>query len=121
MKVFKKKFYTIIFNYNLYGIIFIGSYADSSGIEIIRKHVAQFIEDRDGISSDYLNVILCSGASDGIKVCTYIIYIILMISLYFLFKTTSVSSYQFLQLDSVICIQNLKKSNYNYLNTEKIT
>lgn len=48
--------------------IFIGSYTDSPGIEIIRKHVAEYIERRDGIPCDYSNVILCAGASDGIKV-----------------------------------------------------
>ncbi|XP_025411330.1 alanine aminotransferase 2 isoform X2 [Sipha flava] len=45
----------------------VGSYTDSPGIEIIRKHVAEYIERRDGIPCDYLNVILCAGASDGIK------------------------------------------------------
>jgi len=49
-------------------LCYIGSYTDSPGIEIIRKHVAQYIEQRDGIPSDYLNVLLCAGASDGIKV-----------------------------------------------------
>lgn len=47
----------------------IGSYSESPGIEIIRKHVAQYIEERDCISCDYGNVILSNGASDGIKVC----------------------------------------------------
>lgn len=46
----------------------VGSYTDSVGIEIIRKHVAEFIERRDGIPSDYANIILSAGASDGIKV-----------------------------------------------------
>ncbi|KAL4132551.1 hypothetical protein QTP88_009680 [Uroleucon formosanum] len=45
----------------------VGSYTDSPGIEIIRKHVAQYIERRDGFPCDYLNVLLCAGASDGIK------------------------------------------------------
>ncbi|XP_001948711.2 alanine aminotransferase 1 isoform X1 [Acyrthosiphon pisum] len=45
----------------------VGSYTDSPGIEIIRKHVARYIERRDGIPCDYLNVLLCAGASDGIK------------------------------------------------------
>lgn len=49
-------------------ILVLGSYTDSPGIEIIRKHVAQYIERRDDIPCDYLNVILCAGASDGIKV-----------------------------------------------------
>ncbi|XP_058444925.1 alanine aminotransferase 1 [Malaya genurostris] len=47
----------------------IGSYTESSGIEIIRRHVAQYIQDRDGgIPSDYNNIILSAGASGGIKV-----------------------------------------------------
>lgn len=47
----------------------LGSYTDSPGIEIIRKHVAQYIERRDGgIPCDWQNVILSAGASDGIKV-----------------------------------------------------
>ncbi|XP_043603144.1 alanine aminotransferase 1 [Bombus pyrosoma] len=45
----------------------VGSYSESAGIEIIRKHVAQYIQDRDGIPSDYHNIILSNGASDGIK------------------------------------------------------
>lgn len=45
----------------------VGAYSASSGIEIIRKHVAQYIEERDGIPCDYENVILSGGASDGIK------------------------------------------------------
>lgn len=45
----------------------VGSYSESAGIEIIRKHVAQYIEDRDGIPCDYRNIILSNGASDGIK------------------------------------------------------
>ena len=47
----------------------VGSYSESAGIECIRKHVAQYIQERDGgISCDYRNVILSNGASDGIKV-----------------------------------------------------
>ncbi|XP_046415758.1 alanine aminotransferase 2 [Neodiprion virginianus] len=45
----------------------VGSYSDSAGIEIIRKHCAQYIQERDGIPSDYQNIILSGGASDGIK------------------------------------------------------
>lgn len=47
----------------------VGSYSESAGIECIRKHVAQYIQERDGgIPCDYNNVILSNGASDGIKV-----------------------------------------------------
>lgn len=45
----------------------VGSYSESAGIEIIRRHVAEYIQDRDGIPSDYRNIILSNGASDGIK------------------------------------------------------
>ena len=56
----------------------IGSYSDSAGIEIIRKHVAQYIQDRDGgIPSDYNNIMLSNGASDGIKVCSLFIQILI--------------------------------------------
>ena len=46
-----------------------GSYSDSPGIELIRRHVADYITRRDGgIQADWLNVILCAGASEGIRV-----------------------------------------------------
>lgn len=48
----------------------IGAYTDSAGIEIIRKHAARYIERRDGIPSDYQDIILSAGASNGIKVYT---------------------------------------------------
>lgn len=46
----------------------VGSYSESTGIEVIRKHVANYIHERDGIPSDHNNIILSNGASDGIKV-----------------------------------------------------
>lgn len=45
----------------------LGSYSDSPGIEIIRRHVAQYIERRDGFPSSWENIILCAGASEGIR------------------------------------------------------
>lgn len=40
----------------------VGSYTDSPGIEIIRKHVAEYIQNRDGgVSCDWQNVILSAG------------------------------------------------------------
>jgi len=46
----------------------LGAYSDSVGVEVIRKHVAQYIEERDGgISCDYNNIILSGGASEAIK------------------------------------------------------
>lgn len=46
----------------------VGSYSESAGIEVIRKHIASYIQDRDGgIPCDYNTIILSNGASDGIK------------------------------------------------------
>ncbi|KAJ8924559.1 hypothetical protein NQ315_000708 [Exocentrus adspersus] len=45
----------------------VGSYTDSPGIEVIRRHVAEYIERRDGIPSDWQNIIISAGASDAIK------------------------------------------------------
>jgi len=45
-----------------------GGYSDSAGIELIRKHVAKYIEERDGgVPADWNHILLCGGASDGIK------------------------------------------------------
>lgn len=46
----------------------VGSYTDSAGIEVIRKHVSQYIQDRDhGIPSYHDDIILSTGASGAIK------------------------------------------------------
>lgn len=46
----------------------LGSYSDSAGIEVIRRHVADYISRRDGgIEASWENVVLCAGASEGIK------------------------------------------------------
>lgn len=45
----------------------VGSYSESSGLEVIRKDVASYIEKRDGHPCDYLDIILCAGASEGIR------------------------------------------------------
>ncbi|KAK6011177.1 aminotransferase, class I/II [Ostertagia ostertagi] len=44
-----------------------GAYSQSTGIDIIRKHVAEFISKRDGVPCDYENVILSGGASEAIR------------------------------------------------------
>uniref|UniRef100_A0A182PL20 alanine transaminase n=1 Tax=Anopheles epiroticus TaxID=199890 RepID=A0A182PL20_9DIPT len=47
----------------------VGSYSDSAGIEVIRRHAAEYIQRRDGgIPADWQNIILSAGASGGIKV-----------------------------------------------------
>uniref|UniRef100_A0A183F3R9 alanine transaminase n=1 Tax=Heligmosomoides polygyrus TaxID=6339 RepID=A0A183F3R9_HELPZ len=43
-----------------------GAYSQSVGVEIIRKHVAEFIK-RDGFPCDYENVTLSGGASESIR------------------------------------------------------
>ncbi|CAG2173170.1 unnamed protein product, partial [Oppiella nova] len=45
----------------------VGAYSDASGVEIIRRHVAEYIEERDQIASDWLNIVLTTGASEGAK------------------------------------------------------
>ncbi|KAG7157580.1 Alanine aminotransferase 1-like [Homarus americanus] len=45
----------------------LGSYSDSAGVEVIRRHVAEYIERRDGFPSNWEDIILCAGASEGIR------------------------------------------------------
>ncbi|KAG7095555.1 hypothetical protein E1B28_006293 [Marasmius oreades] len=45
----------------------IGAYSHSQGVPIIRKHVAQFIEQRDGFPSDPNHIFLTAGASAGVS------------------------------------------------------
>lgn len=45
----------------------LGSYSDSCGISVIRKHVAQYIASRDNYPSDPNDIVLSTGASDAIK------------------------------------------------------
>ncbi|KAF7800227.1 hypothetical protein EIP86_011474 [Pleurotus ostreatoroseus] len=45
----------------------IGAYSHSKGVPLIRKHVAKFIEDRDGYPSDPEDIFLTAGASAGVS------------------------------------------------------
>jgi len=46
----------------------VGSYSDSPGLEVIRRNVAKYITARDnGVACDWTNVVLCAGASEGIR------------------------------------------------------
>jgi alanine transaminase len=45
----------------------IGSYSASTGVELIRKDVAEYISNRDGVPCNYEDVFMSTGASDGIK------------------------------------------------------
>ncbi|KAH9831716.1 transaminase [Rhodofomes roseus] len=44
----------------------VGAYSHSKGIPLIRKHVAQFISERDGYPSDPEDIFLTAGASAGV-------------------------------------------------------
>jgi len=46
----------------------VGAYSDSPGIEIIRRHAADYITQRDnGIAADWRNIMLSAGASEAIR------------------------------------------------------
>ena len=49
-------------------IVYLCCYSDANGLNLIRKDVAQYIERRDGFPSDPDNIVLCAGASEGIRV-----------------------------------------------------
>ncbi|CAJ0593736.1 unnamed protein product [Cylicocyclus nassatus] len=44
-----------------------GAYSQSTGVEIIRRHIAEYITKRDGIPSDPENVAISGGASESIR------------------------------------------------------
>lgn len=44
-----------------------GSYSDSAGVEIIRRHCAEYITQRDGIPSRAEDIILSTGASEAVR------------------------------------------------------
>lgn len=48
-----------------------GAYSQSTGVEVIREHVAEFISQRDGIPAVAEDVILSGGASESIRVSFY--------------------------------------------------
>lgn len=51
------------------GLICVGAYSDSAGVEVVRRHAAEYITRRDaGVKSNYQDVFLSNGASDAIKV-----------------------------------------------------
>lgn len=44
----------------------VGAYTTSKGVALVRKHVAEFLERRDGYPEDIENIYLSAGASQGI-------------------------------------------------------
>lgn len=63
----------MIVNVHVHIVYTVGSYSESRGIEIIRKHVAEFISQRDGVPCSYKNIYLVNGASEGIKTMLYVV------------------------------------------------
>lgn len=50
-------------------LLVVGSYSASQGVECIRKDIAAYIEQRDeGVPSNWEDIFLTTGASDGIMV-----------------------------------------------------
>ncbi|KAJ0178034.1 hypothetical protein K1T71_005857 [Dendrolimus kikuchii] len=47
----------------------VGSYTQSHGIELIRRHIAEYIERRDGYKANWEDICISSGASNAIKNC----------------------------------------------------
>ncbi|KAJ0178033.1 hypothetical protein K1T71_005856 [Dendrolimus kikuchii] len=47
----------------------IGAYTQSYGIELIRKHVAEYIERRDGFKANWEDICITAGASSAVKYC----------------------------------------------------
>ncbi|KAF8496628.1 pyridoxal phosphate-dependent transferase [Gautieria morchelliformis] len=45
----------------------VGAYSHSQGVPLVRKHVAEFIQARDGYPSDPSNIFLTAGASEGVS------------------------------------------------------
>lgn len=44
-----------------------GCYSDSAGVELIRRHCADFISARDGYPSNWEDIVLTTGASEGVR------------------------------------------------------
>lgn len=59
-------------------LIIQGSYSEPVGLQIVRNHVAQYIERRDGFPADPDNIIVCS-ALEGIRVNVLTHYGIILI------------------------------------------
>ncbi|KAG8296290.1 glycerol-3-phosphate O-acyltransferase 2, variant 2 [Homalodisca vitripennis] len=45
----------------------VGAYSESTGIEVICKQVAKYLELRDGVPSNWANIILTMGSSEGVQ------------------------------------------------------
>ncbi|KAF8782672.1 alanine aminotransferase 1-like [Argiope bruennichi] len=45
----------------------VGAYSDSTGVEVIKQHIAQYIERRDGYPANPMDIILSTGASEAVK------------------------------------------------------
>jgi len=45
----------------------VGAYSDSAGVEIIRRHCAEYIAARDGVPSNWADIVLTTGASEAVR------------------------------------------------------
>ena len=45
-----------------------GCYSDSVGLAVVRKHIAEYIERRDGFPANVNDIIVTNGASSAVKV-----------------------------------------------------
>lgn len=45
----------------------VGAYSESAGVELIRRHAAEYIERRDGYPANFEDIVLTGGASDGVR------------------------------------------------------
>ncbi|KAG8192657.1 hypothetical protein JTE90_009687 [Oedothorax gibbosus] len=50
-----------------------GAYSMPCGMEVVRKQVAKYIQQRDGVPSHYENIFLSSGAADALRILLYLI------------------------------------------------
>jgi alanine transaminase len=45
----------------------VGAYSDSAGVELVRRHVAEYIQQRDNYPANWQDVVLTGGASEGVR------------------------------------------------------
>lgn len=57
-----------------------GAYSDSAGVEVVRKHVAAYISQRDGVKAHYEDVLLSTGASESVRVSGQFLTLFLLAS-----------------------------------------
>ncbi|KAF8782674.1 Alanine aminotransferase 2 like protein [Argiope bruennichi] len=51
----------------------VGVYTECTGLELVKRHIAQFIERRDGFPASYSDIVLRTGATEAIQNVLYLI------------------------------------------------